>query len=408
MPQKLLATDSKIGPRPVVILFLSLFLFLLLPKTLPAAAANAAASEEVTVPPTARVAVLLPLSGEFAELGKEFQYGFKLGFNWLDAAGEKPQFSVDYLDTESEPETAGTLAAMVATEGNCLLAAGTPLNPCAFQASRAAEANELPYLIVDADQDNLIGEQSNYTFRLTRPRSALNQLLKRFIASRDPKVKSLAIIYDDNPCAMRNARRIRRFCSGSKLDLVIWEKYREGDKYFYDLLGLLRERRPKALLLVTSTARRDRLWKHGTRLELLPTWTLSLDSGCFPAPTAVLPPSLPTRWLLQPAYWYKNPNYSTTGLLQNRWQAAAFAAAEVICRVVSETNDESQQNLPPSPARIVAMMEKLKLETVYGPVAFNGSGRGHQNRLPLSLTGRNENGETKVLFPSGPASPRGE
>ncbi len=388
------------GRGRLLLLLPTLFGLLLWP--LPAAMLFAAgitipaANEKTLTPPPPQVAVLLPLTGAFAALGAELKAGFELGFSWLDAADLKPACTIDYLDTESDPETAGKLIALVAAEGRCLLAAGTPLNPCAFRASRTAEENELPYLIVGADQENLIGDRSRYSFRLTRPRSARLRLLRDFIAAQQPEIRTLAIIYDDNPCAVRNARRIRRLCGSGGLDLAIWEKYREKGKNFYDLLNMLKKRQPDLLLLIAAPENSYHLWRQGTRLEVLPATSIILDSGCFPNPQTPLPPPTAKYRLLRPLFLPRNPDHPAAGLPPSHLQALAFAAAEVICRALGN-NTETAVGMP---AVIVGQLEKLRLETVCGPVTFSGPGRGHQNRIVRKLVAGNAEGGRVTIFPA--------
>ncbi|NPA25434.1 MAG: ABC transporter substrate-binding protein [Deltaproteobacteria bacterium] len=340
-----------------------------------------------------QVAVLLPLSGDFASLGKELQSGFELGFAFIDAAGRKPDFTVTYLDSASNPETAGTLVTMLASEGRTLVAAGTPLNPCAFTASRAAEDAGLPYIIVGADQDNLINAKSVSSFRLTRTRSALNNCLREFIKNRPSPIQSIGIIHGENACAVRNSRRLRDLVAGLKLDLNIWETYRDNESNFYDLLNLVKERRPELLMLVLKPDMTRKFWLQGKRLELLPPTTIALPDGCFPAAAAETVASTPQTRLIHPAAWQPGDQAATSyPPLKNRFQAAAFAGAELICDAIDRAITEDA-------AGIRAALEATNLQTVYGPVAFSGPGRGHQNQLPLKLVFEDENGETQIALP---------
>ncbi len=381
-------------------IFLTLFCLFCLVNPLPARENASPAPEPTPETVTAalsttpgRVAVLLPLSGDFASLGEEMRSGFELGFAHLDAAGRKPDFTVAYLDTESDPDTAQTLVAMLASEGGTLVAAGTPLNPCAFTASRAAENAGLPYIIIGADQDDLIHDKSLYSFRLTWTRSALNESLKDFIRNRKSAIQTIGIIHGENPCAVRNGRRLRDLVAGLSLDLEIWETYRDDESNFYDLLNLVKERRPELLMLVLKPDATRKLWLQGKRLELLPESTIALPDGCFPAAAAGPVASTPRARLIHPAAWQPDNRGATSyPPLENRLQAAAFAGAEVICDALDRAPSEDA-------AAIRAALEATSLQTVYGPVAFSGPGRGHQNQLPWQLVFEDENGETQIAVP---------
>ena len=375
-----------IRKRPSICCLLLLLLTLLL---LPAR--QAAAAESGNLPASPQAAILLPLSGTFAELGQLLRSGFEQGFSYAADHGG-PQIAVSYLDTESDPETARTLVELLASEGQVSLAAGTPLNPCAWTATQAAEKNGLPFLIVGADRDNLINEKSVYSFRITRPRAALEKTLKDFIKSRRPAIRTMAIIRGENPCAVRNARRGRRLCARLGLDLAIWETYRNSESNFYDLLNLVRDRRPELLLLVTSPAATRKFWLQGRRLEIMPENTIALPEDCFP-PTPAPADAAPPAGLLRPARWL--PPAAEQGdypALADYRQAAAFATAQLI---TARLKDNSSQ----APALLAAALEKTSLPTIYGKITFAGPGRGHQNQLPLPLVTTTSEGAVQTIFP---------
>ncbi len=386
-------------PRPLTTLFtllLTLTLFLL-PARLPAAPAGTPAGATATAAagsPTvssSQVAILLPLGGTFSELGKRMREGFESGFNFATAESGLT-VSVIYLDTESDPDTARTLVELLASEEQTLVAAGTPLNPCAWTASRAAEKNGLPLVIVGADQDNLVNEKSAFTFRTTRPRSAFRQLLSGFIKSRRPALQSVAVIKGEKACQVRDARRLRKLCAGLGLDLAIWKTLRSNESNFYDLLNLVKEQRPELILLATGPTAARKFFAQGRRLEIMPPNVIEIPDDCFPqAPTAAAPPVgllRPVRWL--PPTEEQTPYPELTGYRR----AAAFATAQVIVAALEKTTVRT-------PAAAAAALEKISRPTIYGKIAFTGPGRGHQNQAPWQLATTTPEGY-RVVYP-GPA-----
>ncbi|MEA1922665.1 MAG: ABC transporter substrate-binding protein, partial [Pseudomonadota bacterium] len=226
---------------------------------------------------TPQIAILLPLSGPFDHIGLALREGFELGFAQqpVDSNLTNHQYKIHFLDSKGDPGTARTLIALLSSESETVIAVGTPLNTTAWSASKACEASGLPYLIVGADQDNLISEKSIFTFRLTQTHAADLEMLSAFIDTQEPKIQSLGIIYGENHCAIRQARRLRKFCADKDIDLAIWETYRSDERNFYDLLNIIKERQPQLLFLATDPAAGNKLCQQGQRLEILPPLTIA-------------------------------------------------------------------------------------------------------------------------------------
>ncbi|MBN2808371.1 MAG: ABC transporter substrate-binding protein [Deltaproteobacteria bacterium] len=375
-----------------------------------------------------QIAVILPLSGPFADLGQNLKLGFERGFAQdRELKPEARQFTTDFFDSEGNPETARALIEMLHSSGETLIAAGTPLHTTAWTASQACEKSGLPYLIVGADQDNLINEKNVFSFRLTPTRAAKETMLAQFIDAQIPPIQSLAIIYDESSCSIHQARRLRKLCASKNIDLALWEVYRDNDSNFYDLLNLIKERQPQMLFLATSSAHGDKLWQQGERLQLLPAITIAMSGTSLPGsnnPAAANPPVAPEPQLLHLTTWHLPTEQLTTGHLstglpaadqeklplpENDIQAQGFAAAELILAALNETLNRS---LGLTSTEIIKTLESHPVTTVYGQVIFSGPGRGHQNSQPWFLCRTDETGTDQIVFPrapdSGEATPEGE
>lgn len=383
-------TAQQIKKNLRALLTLTILLFIIFP--------NPAWTEfETSIEENRQIAILLPLSGPFTDLGKALQEGFELGFaQQIESDRMNRQFKISFLDSEGNPETARSLIALLTSEGETVIAAGTPLNTTAWTASQTSEESGLPYLIVGADQDNLITEKSVFTFRLTQTRSTGNRMLSAFIDSQDPAIQSMGIIYGENPCAIRQARRLRKFCADKNIDLAIWEVYNSNGRNFYDLLNLIKERQPQLLFLATDPAASAKLWQRGQRLELMPTLTIATPINCIPTTGKATLSSHPDKQILYPTPWLTPTDQEAFPVLENHLQAQGFAAAEIIMEALVKSPDLTS-------GEIVKTLETTTMSTVYGQVNFAGSGQGHQNQLPWYLYSYNENGEKQLAFPLPPS-----
>ncbi len=373
------------------LLTLTILLFIIFP--------NPAWTEfETAIEENQQISILLPLSGPFADLGKALKEGFELGFaQQAESSRMNHQFKIRFFDSEGNPETARALIALLNSEGETVIAAGTPLNTTAWTTSQASEKNGLPYLIIGADQDNLITEKSVFTFRLTQTRSAGNRMLSAFIDSQDPAIQSMGIISGENPCALRQARRLRKFCADKNIDLAIWETYNSNERNFYDLLNLIKERQPQLLFLATDPTASRKLWQQGRRLELMPTLTIATPINRIPTTDKALLSSYPDKQILYPTPWLEPSDRKYFSFLENHLQAQGFAGAEVLMETLRKSPNLTS-------GKIVKTLETNTMSTVYGKVSFAGSGQGHQNQLPWYLYSYGEDGEKQLIFPL-PMSP---
>ena len=343
-----------------------------------------------------QIAILLPLSGPFADLGKTLQKGFELGFTQAkESFPDSRQFNIKFLDSEGNPETARSLIALLNSEGETLIAAGTPLNTTAWTASQASEENGLPYLIVGANQDNLINDKSVFTFRLTQTRSAKETMLSEFIDSQEPAIQSMGIIYGESACAIRQARRLRKLCANKNIDLAIWEVYRTNERNFYDLLNLIKERQPQLLILATSPIASDKLWGQGQRLELIPPITITTPINCVPGTGKPTSSSQLDKQILYATPWLTPASQEDLRLPENHLQAQGVAAAEIILESLNRSLDLTS-------GEIVKALETTNMSTVYGQVNFSGPGLGHQNPRPWYLCSYDAEGASSAVFPLPP------
>ena len=355
-------------------------------------------------PGTPKIAVILPLSGPFADYGEALQQGYMLGFAKVTATANivRPRYRIEYLDREASPETACTLINMLSAEGEVAIATGTPLNATAWTAVRACEKNGLPYLVAGADQDNLIGKDTTFSFRLTQKKSSLEQLLTKYMATRKTKIKSMGIIYTEATAdAVNKARRIRRLGTRQGIDLTIWKSWKEYSKTknnFYDLLNTIREHQPQILFLITGQTVANRLWEQGRRLEIMPPATISIPVHCLNCLSRSDPKAAPrpAAQLIYASPWSKTGLNLSTGEdispCRNRLLAQGSAAAEVILSCLQKSRNLS------APA-VIQSMESLKTDTVYGKVSFSSAPSGHQNKLTWYLCRNGEDNQAQVIFP---------
>ena len=393
---------SKINRNHNFLFLLTLILLLAIPFSARASELNQVSEDQAAIAGGPLIAVILPLSGPFAEYGKTLKQGYEQGFSAATGT-TAPQYRVKYLDSQANPETARNLINLLSSEGEVAIATGTPLNATAWTVSRACEKNSIPYLIVGADQDNLINRESVSTFRLTPKHSALKQMLTRFIAAQKPGIKSMGIIYDNSICAIKKARQLRALCAAKNIDLSIWKQWQTSNNNrdnFYDLLNAVKERRPEILFLVANPTLTNRLWQQGHRLGIMPEATIAIPTGTLTptpnaAPAADQQNSAASK-LIYATPWINPGNNSANGenlsAANNPLAAAGSAAAAVIINCLEKSLNLTAEEISKS-------MKATRIDTIYGTVNFTTEQSGHQNPAPWNLCRNDENGQIEIIFP---------
>lgn len=345
------------------------------------------------------IAVILPLSGSFAQYGKAMKAGFEQGFSTTANSPTRP-YRVKYFDSQADPETARALINQLIIEGEVAIATGTPLNATAWTVSRACENDHLPYLIVGADQDNLIGRETVSNFRLTPRHSTFKEMLTKFMAARKDKFKTMGIIYDNSICAIKKARQLRALCAAENIDLSIWKQwqtYSNNRDNFYDLLNVIKERQPEILFLVTNPKLGNRLWQQGKRMEIMPETTITIPTATETDLSVAdgqqiwagdqlifAPPGLNSE---------KRPVDGKASVSAgNPLATASSAAAAVIVNALDKS-------LSLTATEIIKSLETTSIKTVYGTVNFSTEPGGHQNPVSWNLYRNDANGQSKIVFP---------
>ena len=384
-----------------------LILILLLAVTFPARAVELSqvSGEQTDVANGPLIAVILPLSGPFAEYGKILQKGYEQGFSTANDAPETTtlQYRVKYFDSQSDPDTARSLIKLLSSEGEVAIATGTPLNATAWTVCRACEKNNIPYLVIGADQDNLINRDSVSTFRLTPKHSALKQLLTDFMAVQKPEIKTMGIIYGSSICAIKKARRLRALCAAKNIDLSIWKQwqtYSNNRDNFYDLLNAVKERQPQILFLISNPKLTNRLWRQGQRLEIMPQATISIPTNTLTETPGIITAAgnekSPANRLIYATSWVNPENNLSAedniAPAPNQLSAQGSAAAAVIINTLKRTLNLTADE-------IIKSLEATRMNTVYGTVNFTTEKSGHQNPIPWYLCRNNENGQVEIIYP---------
>ena len=161
-------------------------------------------------PPAAnkKIAVVLPLTGEYSQYGEAIQRGLELAYEELAAAGT--EVTIEVLDSQSDPATGRELldSAMV----NSIGAIGGATSAEAVEGIKAADDRNVALLSPTASSPELSGASRNF-FRIFPSGDKESAILAGFIANQ-LQSERLAILYQDDPYGTATAESIKSVYTG--------------------------------------------------------------------------------------------------------------------------------------------------------------------------------------------------
>jgi branched-chain amino acid transport system substrate-binding protein len=176
--------------------------------------------------PGTTIGVLLPFSGQFANLGKSSKNGIDLA---VAGRNQKPEtaggFKVVYRDAGTSPDQAVSQARELLTHDGANMILGPLLSEHAFGVGELARQTRVPLLALAKNSNFATGEN---IFRLgatadSQVRSLLDTCQQRL------HIKRYAIVYPDDAAGREMAEAFRAEAGGRGLQLVYETSYPKGN-----------------------------------------------------------------------------------------------------------------------------------------------------------------------------------
>lgn len=145
-----------------------------------------------------QVGAVLPLSGEHQNIGQSSQRGLELALSDIQAAGDQ-RFGVEYVDSASDPETAGQRLAELYESGKALVAIGGMTSAEATAMVPVAEAAER-VLLSPSSSSGALSDGARYFYRLAPASTITGNSLADFIR-REYSVETAATVAQDDTLA---------------------------------------------------------------------------------------------------------------------------------------------------------------------------------------------------------------
>ncbi len=366
----------------------------------------AAPSPAAPAGPPITIGIALSFSGPLANEGQYMKRGYDLWAQRVNAregievGGTRRPVKLIYYDDQSDATTVAKLVEKLITEDKADFIFGPYGSGLTGAASSISEKYQKLMIAPAANADQLYTRGYKYFFGVLPPLSQGFALHTNLLANLTPKVKTVAIAYpaDLFPSAAAAAAEKRAKAEG--LQVVYSSKYPKGAKDLSAVITQVKAVNPDALLspgyfeditlLVTQSQRLGFNPKY-IGVQLAPGLTKSLGKNANYL--------FATSWWEPLAGWkddyfgntvqYNELFKKTYGVDANYFASCASAAGELLDLAIRKVGSLD-------PAKIADVLHATKMETFFGPVAYDQTGA---NRQGSGLVIQIQDGQEVIVWP---------
>lgn len=230
-----------------------------------------------------RIGVPLPLTGVLAVGGQTILAGVQFAADEINAAGGLLGRPVSLLieDTKSEPNTAATIASKMVTEDKVYAFVGGYGSTADF--ALLSSVRRYKPLFIHTGSSSVKLEKTFgtedwyyhiYIWDYHRQKAASS-----FLASIDPKVKTVALAYEDGLYGADAAKYAEEYLTKAGIKLVMKEPFKSGSPDFSPVLTRVKSLNPDAFFSVGYSGDNLQLVRQMKSLGIKPKLTMVVSAG---------------------------------------------------------------------------------------------------------------------------------
>ncbi len=229
------------------------------------------------------IGVPMPLTGVLAQGGQTILGGIKYFTEQTNKQGGVLGRQIKLLieDTKSEPNTAATMAAKLATEDNVFAFVGGYGSTADFAMLQSVKRYK-PIFIHTASSsvriEHAFGQEDwyyhVYIWDYHRQKAAV-----RFLSAIQPKVRTVALAYEDGLYGSDAAKFAEQYLKAAGFDLVMREPFKSGSPDFSPILTRVKSADPDAFLFVGYSGDNVQMVRQESSLGVKPKLTIVVTAG---------------------------------------------------------------------------------------------------------------------------------
>jgi branched-chain amino acid transport system substrate-binding protein len=336
--------------------------------------------------------MILPLSGFLSQYGDMEQKAAFMAVEEINRSGgilgKKAELVVE--DTEGIPAQALSVAETLISLHGVTALCGAISSSVAWKVAELAEKKEVPFVVTSASADRITEKGWQYTYRIALPVGEHYRSFRSFLNTAAPVIKTVATLYENNPVALSEARKILKECESMGLRITIRESFQGGEKDYALSIGAVKERMPDMVILFPPL--QDPIpFLRQCRLSGMSPWIFMDGYSVSPLSGQNSIVGGPREGIISHALWSPSLPYPETGAFYKNFiqkydmvpdyhAAHAHAAVHVLAHALRKAGGMNGQQL----RQALSGTDKM---TVFGPVRFRSyRGKKQQNRQSACLT----------------------
>jgi branched-chain amino acid transport system substrate-binding protein len=356
-----------------------------------------------------RVGVLLPLTGKLAIYGNIEQKSFIMAAEEINAArnfnGRK--IELIFKDTQGKSNVGRAAIEKLIHEDGVVAIGGGYSSSVAWETSKIAQQNKIPFLMNTAAADKITEQGWEYIFRLNPPVSEYPGTLNTFVKDVAADVKTVAILHEDSLLGVSQARKFTKQAQNLGLQVTLKQAFATSSTDFKPLLKQVKAKKPDLVYMVARSNDAALLMRQAREINLNPKLFWGHAVG-FAQPEFQSEAGEASEYAWSASRWAPSAPYPNAreyfdkfaeryGIYPDYHGAQAYSAMYVIA-------DALQRADALTPEGVRNALAKTDMMTVFGPVKFvSYEKKVQQNQLPTLLV-QWINGKLEVVWPKNNAT----
>jgi branched-chain amino acid transport system substrate-binding protein len=372
---------------------------------------------------TIKIGVLLPLTGSQANFGEMEKNSYEMYREKVNAEGgiKGKKLEFIYEDDTGKPDVGRAGAEKLINVNEVPLITGGYSSSVTFAACAVAQQNRIPFLVCTGSVDkitepeafNLTTNDGNrfYIYRLNPPvseyASGLEKLLTEVVHP-----ANVYIIHESTAFGTEGAESFKQTCERLGIKVLDVKSYSSGALDFKPLLENAKKDNPDMVYMISYVMDAALLMKQAREINFTPKLFVGAGAGyTMPAfkdnagnaANGVLSATLWHQSLPIPgaSEYYDNYIKKYGGEGPDYHGAEAYAAAQIVVKILNSTNDHSSDGLKKA-------LDNVDMNTVFGHVKFTSyDNKIHQNKMNTYVV-QWLNGNLKLVWPQNLANAKFE
>lgn len=361
---------------------------------------------------TAKVGIVLPLTGPQAKFGEIEKLSFDLALEEINAAGGVNGSKLELLieDDTGRPEVGRSVVEKLITKDKVIMVGGGYSSSVTYAVAGVCQQNQMPFLVNTGSADKITTSGWDWIYRLNPPVSryadAIESLLPQVV-----KPKTVAILHENSLFGTKGAKSFEKSCKSLGYKVILKEGYEHGGIDFKPVLIRVKQLNPDIIYMVSYIMDASLLMKQSKELKLTPKMFIGGAAG-FTLPEFIQNAGVASEYVISATLWHQVLPFPGAMDYYNKFVARykksteyhgaeAYAAAYVIADVLGRTRSHKNTDIKQALAGTDMM-------TSFGPVKFTTWGKMKNQNKASTYVVQWINGKLELVWPTDYATKKFE